>query len=200
MVFIPIAEETELIHEITLYVFYKLQEFINFFDKHQISIHINLSTKDLYHNKIIQYLEVNNYKNLFLEITENSLINDFNSIIKNIKRLKRYNYKFCLDDFGTGFSSLMYLQELPIDLLKIDKLFIKDLTTSIYKQSIIKATLEICNNLNIGVIAEGIEDKKSKEFLENLNIFNMQGFYFAKPMPFKKIQNYILSKEYLEKL
>ncbi len=200
MVFIPIAEETELIHDITIYIINHLEEYIDFFINHNIGIQINLSSKDLYNSKVLKVLENFKTKNMYLEITENSLISDYNTIEKNINHLKKLGYRLCLDDFGTGFSSLMYLYQLSIDILKIDKLFIKDFTKSEYKKAIVKATTDICKNLNIHIIAEGIEDKETFRQLKNLNINLLQGYYFSKPLPFKKIKNYILKKEYLKQL
>ena len=108
------------------------------------------------------------------------IIEDFVILVQKLKELKNYGIKTSLDDFGTGYSSLAYLKYLPINQLKIDKLFINDITTEKTSQFIVKTIIDLASSLNIELVAEGIETQEQFEMLQQLGCKKFQGFYLSK--------------------
>jgi EAL domain-containing protein (putative c-di-GMP-specific phosphodiesterase class I) len=105
-----------------------------------------------------------------------------------LKELKSLGVRLAMDDFGTGYSSLTYLKHFPIDRLKIDKLFIHDINTSSDGASIADAIIAMARSLGLEVMAEGVETEDQMEFLKSRNCFEMQGFYFSRPVEAKTIR------------
>ncbi len=99
-----------------------------------------------------------------------------------MKELKGLGIKIAIDDFGTGYSSLGYLKSLPIDTLKIDKSFLQDVTNDDDNAAITSTIITLAQNLNLSVIAEGVETKQHVEFLSARDCYLMQGYYFSRPM------------------
>lgn len=120
---------------------------------------------------------------LELEVTETTLISSFETTIKMFEDLRKLGVKISLDDFGTGYSSLSYLRKLPIDTLKIDKSFIKDLDKESIEKEIAESIVSLVHKLNIEVIAEGVENGKQLAYLMKCNCDNIQGFLISKPVP-----------------
>uniref|UniRef100_UPI00334103AF EAL domain-containing protein n=1 Tax=Prochlorothrix hollandica TaxID=1223 RepID=UPI00334103AF len=118
---------------------------------------------------------------LKLEITESSFIED-DRTISILHDLKDRGFQLALDDFGTGYSSLSYLHSLPIDILKIDKSFIQEMTEQSNKQGLVTAILGIAKTLNMDVVAEGIETQEQLEKLQALGCDLGQGYWFARPL------------------
>ena len=119
---------------------------------------------------------------LELEITENILMDDPQVIIDALVQLKSHGIGIALDDFGTGFSSLSYLQKLPLDRLKVDRAFVTNIAKE--GESVIAETIiDLGKKMNLKVIAEGIEEIEQQERLIELGCDEVQGFYYAKPMP-----------------
>ena len=117
-----------------------------------------------------------------LELTESIFLEDRDMAVRKIGMLRKLGFRVSLDDFGTGFSSLSYLKDLPIDTLKIDKSFvdtaIKDKATNIITESVV----DMVNKLGLETIAEGVEDQSQYEFLKRINCDIVQGFLMGKPM------------------
>ncbi|HAU1322270.1 TPA: EAL domain-containing protein, partial [Legionella pneumophila] len=126
-----------------------------------------------------------------LELTENILIDKSTDIIDTLNELKEMGIKVSIDDFGTGYSCLSYLKELPIDTIKIDKEFIKDLITNQPNQALVKAIIALAKNLSLHLIAEGIENKYQLNFLKKLGCHYGQGYYFSHPMPPEKCMQFL---------
>src|SRR5208337_4824638 len=124
---------------------------------------------------------------LELELTESILMDNAESAVNMLKELKALGVNLAIDDFGTGFSSLAYLKHFPIDRLKIDQLFIRNITTDANDASISEAIIALAHSLRMDVIAEGVETKEQKEFLAARDCFEMQGYYFCRPVPAEKI-------------
>jgi EAL domain-containing protein (putative c-di-GMP-specific phosphodiesterase class I) len=103
-----------------------------------------------------------------------------------IKELTESGFSLALDDFGTGFSSLSRLRTMPIDLIKIDQSFVRDITHSKNDFEIVKSIAMLATSLGKEVLAEGVEDKKCLDLIKKLKIHKCQGFYFAKAMPFEQ--------------
>jgi EAL domain-containing protein (putative c-di-GMP-specific phosphodiesterase class I) len=120
---------------------------------------------------------------LELELTESSVMSDAAAAIEVLTRLKTMGVTILVDDFGTGFSSLSYLKRLPIDALKIDQSFVRDLTTDPDDASLIMAIITLAHNLRLRVVAEGVETEEQLRFLHLLRCDEIQGFMFSKPLP-----------------
>jgi diguanylate cyclase (GGDEF)-like protein/PAS domain S-box-containing protein len=119
---------------------------------------------------------------LELELTETFLMQDSRSVANVLKELKDIGVLLALDDFGTGYSSLSYLQRFPIDTLKIDRSFVRDLTTDAHDASIVNAVIGMGHNLHMRVVAEGVETRAQLDFLKEHGCPQGQGFYFGKPV------------------
>ena len=112
-----------------------------------------------------------------------------NEVIEKLKYLRSFGIKVYLDDFGTGYSSLLYLAELPVDVIKIDKAFITPLKTSKSSRTIVSELIQIATELNMEVVAEGVEDDYQVNFLEKKKCMNIQGYYFSKPVPKEQVKD-----------
>ena len=190
-VFIPLAEYSGLIVEIGDWVVnqacsqIKVLKEQNYTD---ITISVNVSIPQFRRGNFVDTVlsaikkhQVQPNK-LELEITENILMDDPQVVIDSLVELKSHDISIALDDFGTGFSSLSYLQKLPLDRLKVDRAFITDIAQE--GQSVIAETIiNLGKKMNLKVIAEGIEEIEQQERLLELGCDEVQGFYYAKPMP-----------------
>ncbi len=134
-----------------------------------------------------QYLE--------LELTESVLIENIDSAIKVMEALKEIGVSISIDDFGSGYSSLNYLKLLPLDFLKIDRTFVKDLATSEKDVAIIKTIAALAHSLRIKLVAEGVEEGYQAEFLRSQNCYEFQGFLYSPPVPSAAIPDMITSRE-----
>ena len=192
MKFIPIAEETGLIIPISeLILFNAIKEIqgLQTIGLPQVSLAVNISLKHfkqpnfsdfiftvLRETKIPPHM-------LELELTESIFMHDVNNVVKILRTFKDEGITISIDDFGTGYSSLNYLKNLPISKLKIDKAFVNNITTDNKDAMIVKTIIDIAHNLNLKVIAEGVEHLEQMEFLRNLNCDELQGYFFSKPLP-----------------
>ncbi|AIY66885.1 EAL domain-containing protein [Pseudoalteromonas piratica] len=127
-----------------------------------------------------------------LEITEGILIDDTANALEQLQRLKDAGFKLYLDDFGTGYSSLTYINQFPIDVIKIDQSFIRQMLSSKTNQAIVQTIAVLAKNLGTYCIAEGVEELTQVTVLKRLGCHNLQGFYFAKPVP----ANIFLSEDF----
>lgn len=128
---------------------------------------------------------------LELEMTESVLIDNTESTLATVKRLKSLGVKLSIDDFGTGYSSLSYLKRFAVDKLKIDQSFIRDLASDPEDVAIVRAVVQMAKSLGLKTIAEGVEDVKILEVLRAFGCDEAQGFYFARPMPAKEFALYL---------
>ncbi|ALU90747.1 Diguanylate cyclase/phosphodiesterase with PAS/PAC sensor domains protein [Herbaspirillum rubrisubalbicans M1] len=119
---------------------------------------------------------------LELEITENVVMKDAEKSVATLHALKRLGLQISVDDFGTGYSSLSYLRRFPVDALKIDKSFVRDIARDADSAAIVKAVISLAHILNLRVIAEGVEDEQQHAFLKENACDEVQGYYFGKPM------------------
>ena len=122
-------------------------------------------------------------KLLELEITESAMLDDVCRVIDILSSLRELGIELALDDFGTGYSSLSYLKRLPIDRLKIDRAFVKDLLKQPEDRAILAMVCQLGQQLSLKVLAEGVEDKEQIQMLADAGCEEVQGFYYAKPMP-----------------
>ena len=115
-----------------------------------------------------------NTSNLVLEVTESLAINDMNRMKEVIRGIKSMGIKIALDDFGTGYSSLNYIKQLDLDVIKVDRTFIKDITTDEYAKTFVKLIAELSETLNVAVCVEGVEEKEQLDILKEMNINMIQ--------------------------
>jgi PAS domain S-box-containing protein len=194
--FIPIAEETGLIIPMGEWILRTacLQNMKWMAaGHHPLLMSVNLSARQLYQPNFAERVKyiINETKllpeYLTFEITEGIMLDAFNAP-KVIRELKNIGVQISLDDFGTGFNSLYYLQEIPIDKIKIDQSFVQNCTSDLNSSTIVKSIIEMAHRLKFGVIAEGIETKEQLIFLQQ-NLCNIgQGFLFSKPLPPKVLE------------
>ena len=165
---------------------------LEFEHKLKVYLTINLRAEDLYDlelpHLLMQMLGLWKItaKNIVLEITEDGLLEYNETTNSVINQLAGSGFRLALDDFGTGFSSLTRLRTMPIDLIKIDQSFVRDITRSSDDYEIVNAIAMLSNSLGKEVLAEGVEDKDCLDLIKQLKIQKCQGYYFAKPMPFEQ--------------
>jgi len=128
---------------------------------------------------------------LKLELTESLLVRDVDDIIAKMAALKAHGVGFALDDFGTGYSSLAYLKRLPLDLLKIDQAFVRDLLTNPSDAAIARTVVSLGHHLGLSVMAEGVETPEQHDYLARLGCHAFQGYLFSKPMPVGDFMAYV---------
>lgn len=154
-----------------------------------ITMAVNLSAKQFKDKNLLamiyELIDETGIKpsNLELEITEKIALEDIEYTVGTIRELKKIGVKFSLDDFGTGYSSMSYLKRLPISNLKIDKSFLDTVMVDSSDQKIIQAIITLARNLNLNVIAEGVESVDQERFLKESNCDKVQGYLYSKPVP-----------------
>ena len=121
--------------------------------------------------------------NLKLEITETQMMINAQEIIEKLKKINKLCVKIAIDDFGTGYSSLSYLKKLPIDTLKIDKSFITDLPQDTSNLKLVKTIIALGNNLELAIVAEGVETLEQKNILLEYQCKYIQGYFYSRPLP-----------------
>lgn len=199
--FIPIAEETGLIVPIGRWVLKNACKQLKEWHAHghsYMSLSVNLSGRQFEESNLVSMIKSTLAELdlapefLHIELTENQIIKNTDITIKKMKQLKRLGVNIAIDDFGTGYSSLGYLKNFPIDALKIDKSFIQDIVKDDDNAAITNTIITLAQNLNLKVIAEGVETKEQLEFLWSKNCYIMQGYYFSRPIKAEE-----LTKKYL---
>ena len=131
---------------------------------------------------------------MFLEITESAYSEDSDMILETVKRLRDDGFKVEMDDFGSGYSSLNMLTEMPIDVLKLDMKFIRNICTNEKDRRMMELMIDIADFLNVPVVAEGVEHKEQYELLKKSGCDIIQGYYFSKPVPLEEFDK-IVEKE-----
>lgn len=190
-VFIPVAEETGLIKAITEQVLEQACNQAKYW--HQlgfpIAVSVNLSVHHVRQGNIlglvVKTLEQTGLPAhlLELELTENHLLDNAENVIEEFTRLRELGVRLAIDDFGTGFSSLNYLKVFPADTIKVDQTFIKGVATNNADAQITKAVISMAHNLNIKVVAEGIETREQLDFLRESFCDEVQGYFISRPIP-----------------
>lgn len=211
--FIPIFERNGFIMRLDAYVWETVCKLIrDWLDlgKKLIPISVNLSRINLYNPKLCDILInlVEKYdipvKLFELEITESAYTENQQALINVMKRLQNYGFTIMMDDFGSGYSSLNMLKDIPVDVLKIDMRFLVGLNKGGRGGSILSSVVRMAKWLNISVVAEGIETKEQASFLQSIGCTVGQGFYFQKPMPISEFEDYlnsfVPSKSFEEKI
>lgn len=187
--FIPVAEQTGLIIQIGHWVIEQgFRQAKAFQDQGQnIQIAINISARQFQYRHFLEQLKALiestgvNPKHIELEITESLIMENAKQSISIMKKLKAMGFALAIDDFGTGYSSLSYLKKFPIDTLKIDQAFIKNIDHDEDDKNIVAAIIDLAQHLNLKTIAEGVETHAQWQMLKDMNCDYIQGYYFSKP-------------------
>lgn len=203
--FLPIAEETGLIVPIGSWVLQQSCAQLaawqaQFGSAAPTLLNVNLSRRQLNSNSLIGLIDENLKKYgiapacLQLEITESTVMDNFRESVQLMKNIKSLGVKFAVDDFGTGYSCLAALKDFPVDTLKIDRAFIKDIDHSVEMAALVHAIITLANNLGLAAVAEGIETPEQQCALKELGCVWGQGYLFGKPMSHDQIEKLISSK------
>lgn len=197
--FIPLAEETGVIHDLTLWAFSRALKDFGFMRSkgYQGNISINISARDLLRKDISQQFDklLNKYmvdpKRIFLELTETAAMEDATAGLAALNQLTSIGLKISIDDFGVGHSSLSYLKQLPASEIKLDRSLINDMSSDESSQIIVKTSIEMGHSLGYQVVAEGVEDEETCERLKELNCDKLQGFWLCKPLPLEDLMDWL---------
>jgi diguanylate cyclase (GGDEF)-like protein len=190
--FIPVAEETGLILPLGTWVMQAACEQLEKW-RHtplgQLVVSVNVSSHQIYSDDLLETVKNTVLANgiepnkLELEITESMLMRDIDSTIDTMVKLKKFGVGLSIDDFGTGYSSLSYLKRFPIDALKIDSSFVRDLQCDNDDAAICAAILAMAHTLDLKVVAEGVELDAQVDYLRSHKCDQIQGYLFSKPIP-----------------
>lgn len=203
--FISIAEETGIMVPMGEWIIEEACRQLVFLQENfsrNLTVSVNISIKQFLQNNFVDHLsktiEDHNLSSsdIKLEFTESLLMEHTNSAVLKLEKLKELGFLLVIDDFGTGYSSLSYLQQFPIDQIKIDRSFINSMGNREDSFEIVKSILSLSKSLGLSVVAEGVETRAQLSTLSELACESAQGYYFAKPMPTKKIRQYLESNNY----
>jgi len=198
--FIPLAEETGLILPIGEWILSIACMQNAIWHKsglEPIRVAVNLSGHQFRQRNLIKTIAKTltnsrlDPQHLELEITESTLMENAASTIHTVKELKSMGVRLAVDDFGTGYSSLSYLRRFPLDVLKIDRSFIRDVTINADDAAITRAIIAMAHNLNLEVIAEGVENEQQLQFLQENNCDMAQGYYYCRPLTPAKLTKHL---------
>ncbi|ADQ83605.1 bifunctional diguanylate cyclase/phosphodiesterase [Methylovorus sp. MP688] len=200
-VFIAAAEETGLIQPIGTWVLKEACAQLVKWSKDpnmaHLSISVNVSASQLRQPDFVQeVIEIvmrsgATPAQLKLELTESMLAKDVDTTIQKMKALRAFGISWSLDDFGTGYSSLNYLKHLPFEQLKIDQSFVRDLLTNESDKAIVETLVVLSKNLNMMLIAEGVETIEQLHYLLNKGCMKYQGYLFSKPLPIEAFEQFL---------
>jgi EAL domain-containing protein (putative c-di-GMP-specific phosphodiesterase class I) len=200
--FLPLLEEGELIHEVGEWVVTEACTQLKTWKERgiDISVAVNVSPAQLkipaFADRLLYSISSCGglFENFEIEITESTIMEDTAMSVEFLNTLASYGIRTYIDDFGTGYSSLAYLKKLPVYALKIDREFVKDLPHDRDDLEIVKATVLLAKTFGLKTVAEGTETREQVELLRELGCNYAQGYYFAKPMPVKEFEEFLLSR------
>lgn len=202
--FISLAEESGLILPLGDWVLEEACKQINRWGKRKdlasIAVAVNISAvqfrKPEFVERVLSIIDASGADptKIQLEITESMLVENLEDLIVKMNVLKARGVSFALDDFGTGYSSLSYLKRLPLDQLKIDRSFVRDIGSDVASGAIARALITLGQVMGLSVIAEGIETEEQREFLTRLGCHTFQGFLFSHPVPAEEFETFRMGR------
>ena len=201
--FIPVAESTGLIIPLGEQLLEQAcRQLVAWAEHPQLSqarVAVNISARQIHTPDFVERVSAilertgAEPSRLELEVTESMLVQDVDNTIDKMRRLRRLGVRFSLDDFGTGYSSLIFLKQLPLDKLKIDQGFVFELLTDANDAAIVRAIVALGQNLELAVIAEGVETLEHCHTLEAMGCHEYQGYFFSKPLPADELERWLLT-------
>ena len=202
--FIPILEASGMIVDVGLWVIRTSCEYLrNMLDRGiwttDMQLGVNISPKQFHDPGLIASLEhsLKSYDispdMLTLEVTENLLIDDFESVVDKMKKIRDMGTRFAIDDFGSGYSSMIYLKRLPLDILKIDREFIANLNSDKDTLGLVEAIMMVSRHYGLDVVAEGVEKREVLEVLRSLGCDKYQGAHFSMPVSLDRFQKLLVA-------
>lgn len=200
--FIPLAEETGLIWDLGNWILEAACKQLVLWaarpEMAHLSLAVNVSAeqfrKPAFVSMVMEIIERTgvNPQRLKLELTESLLVADVEEVIRKMSALRETGVSFALDDFGTGYSSLSYLKRLPLDQLKIDQSFVRDILIDPNDAAIARTIVALADSLGLGVIAEGVETESQRAFLVSSGCHAFQGYFFSRPLPINDFEAYAM--------
>ena len=204
--FIPLAEETGLIlplgHWVLETACTQLAKWSNDPAMAHLTLAVNVSARQFHQDDFVQQVLDTirrtsvNPRRLKLELTEGMLVSNVEDVIAKILAIKEYGVDFSLDDFGTGFSSLAYLKRLPLDQLKIDQSFVRDILVDPNDAAISKMVIVLAETLGLSVIAEGVETQAQRDLLASQGCLAYQGFLFSRPLALQEFETFVKNSQH----
>jgi diguanylate cyclase (GGDEF)-like protein len=185
---IRLAEQNHLIKSLTNWIIESACRFVSEQDLGDVAVGINLSMIDLHDRRLPERIEtyLRQYQlrpaQIVIEITEGQIMQEPDKVIDVLAHLGVMGLSLSIDDFGTGQASLTYLKELPVEKLKIDQSFVRDLASNPDDQLIVRATIELAHTLDLQVVAEGVETMEVYQMLAEMNCDHAQGYYISRPL------------------
>jgi len=196
--FVPLAEESGFIVPLGQWVLEsacaQLARWADDSAFAHITVAVNVSARQFHQSNFVQQVLMAlagsgaNPQRLELELTEGLLLQDVEDTIAKMQQLRSYGVRFSLDDFGTGYSSLAYLKRLPLDQLKIDQGFVRDVLTDPNDAAIARTIAALGATLGLHVVAEGVETEAQRDFLEASDCRIWQGYFFSRPVPVQEFE------------
>ena len=202
--FIPLFEEDGLIAQLDEYIWRSAAENIADWKKRlgvSVPVSVNLSRAEMYDPALVDTFEKITSetgitsKDIYLEITESAYVRDSAQIVDRVKELRDHGFFIEMDDFGSGYSSLNMISELPIDALKLDMMFIRNAFDKLNDTRMISIVIDIADYLGVPVIAEGVETEEQYLALKKLGCAIIQGYYFSKPVPADEFEKFLMEKD-----
>lgn len=192
--FIPVAEETGLILDIGKWVLDEacrqcVEWNLGRIAEQKIGVSVNVSPVQFRHGGFVKDVMsiVDNHgldpALLTLEITEGILVENMEEAQRKLNELRAIGVCLSIDDFGTGYSSLYYLKSLPLDEIKIDRVFVKDIVESHSDAGVVASIMAIAENFGLSAVAEGVETQSQVDYLDKLGCYLNQGYFYSKPLP-----------------
>lgn len=203
--FIPLFEQNGFIIQLDMYMFEevcRLKKKWRGQPYDSVKISVNMSRLHLYQNDFIESLQkiLDKYdvkpEEMELEITENVFLDDNGELLKKTEQLKQMGFMLSMDDFGSGYSSLNMLKDIPIDVLKIDKGFFSFSQNDVKSKKIVRNIIAMGRDLKLEVVTEGVETREQMDFLVNCGCEIAQGYYYAKPLPLNEYEKF--AEEYAD--
>ncbi|MGM9873301.1 MAG: EAL domain-containing protein [Bacilli bacterium] len=206
--FIEKAEACGLIHQLDMFVYKTvIQDLVDAKRRGRrlLPVSVNFSLYEFYnpdfYRDITSLIEENNINPSLIEIEITEGTSNANTFlaISLIKKLKEYGIRVLMDDFGIGYSNISNLSKIPLDVVKLDRSFITDISIDRKKRDIVKFLIELCKCNGLEVVAEGVEDSKTIEILKKFKCDTIQGFYYSKPLPKNEYEKFLLNNPFEKK-